>query len=220
MIHQAINLILHMDVHLNALTQFFGPWIYVILFLIIFCETGLMVTPFLPGDSLLFALGALAATENAFLHFSTLLILLIAAGILGDSVNYSIGRMIGPRIFRKEASWWFRKDHLLKTEAFYEKHGGKTIIIARFMPIIRTFAPFVAGIGQMRYGRFILFNITGAIAWVALFLSAGYYFGNIPSVKQNFHYVIFGIILVSCLPALKSLLPLREKVRMRGRDQN
>lgn len=211
MIHQAIDLILHMDVHLNHLTQFFGPWIYVILFLVIFCETGLVVTPFLPGDSLLFALGALAAIENAFLHFPTLLIVLMIAGILGDSVNYSIGRKIGPKVFRKEKSWWFRKDHLLKTEAFYEKHGGKTIILARFMPIIRTFAPFVAGIGQMRYDRFVFFNIAGAISWVALFLSAGYYFGNIPSVKQNFHYVIFGIIIVSCLPGLVHYLQSRKE---------
>ncbi|MBI2083582.1 MAG: DedA family protein [Deltaproteobacteria bacterium] len=195
-----LEIFLHLDVHLNEWLGIFGPWIYLLIFLIIFCETGLVVTPFLPGDSLLFALGAMAATEQSVLKISWLVPLLFLAAVIGDAANYSIGRRVGPRIFNRKESWWLNKKHLLATEAFYEKHGGKTIVIARFMPIIRTFAPFVAGIGIMRYRRFAIFNVTGALLWVLVFLLGGYYFGNIPGVKKNFEFVIVGIIFVSFLP--------------------
>lgn len=207
--HQFIDIILHLDTHLNQWLDLLGPWLYIVLFLIVFCETGLVATPFLPGDSLLFALGALAATPGTALELKWLMATLITAGILGDSVNYSIGKYLGPKVFR-EKSRWFRRDYLLRTEAFYEKHGGKTIVIARFMPIFRTFAPFVAGIGRMKYRRFVLFNVTGAISWVVAFLLGGYFFGNIPSVKQNFHIVILGIIVVSLIPACVEYLRARS----------
>lgn len=201
-----IDIFLHLDRHLNEWIALAGPGIYVILFLVIFCETGLVVTPFLPGDSLLFALGALAATKGAFLKLPLLLPVLIAAAVLGDAVNYFIGRRIGPRIFRSEDSRWLNRKHLLSTEAFYEKHGGKTIILARFMPIIRTFAPFVAGIGRMSWFRFSAFNVTGGVVWVLSLLLAGYYFGGIPVVKNNFEVVVAGIILISCLPLVLRFL--------------
>jgi membrane-associated protein len=177
-----------------------GLWLYVILFAVIFCETGLVVTPFLPGDSLLFAVGAISALPGCPLHPVLITALLIVAGVLGDAVNYAIGKKIGPKIFSKDTGRWLNKRHLDRTHAFYEKHGGKTIIIARFVPIIRTFAPFVAGIGKMGYARFAMFNVTGAVSWVILFIAAGYAFGNIPAVKRNFQLVIIGIILVSILP--------------------
>ena len=197
---QFMDVILHLDVHLNEWVTAFGPWIYVILFLIIFCETGLIILPFLPGDSLLFALGALTATENAFLSLPILAVSLIIAGILGDAVNYSIGRFSGPKIFSRADSFWLNKKHLAKTQAFYDKHGGKTIILARFMPIVRTFAPFVAGMGQMEYRKFAAYNVIGAVVWVLSFLFAGSFFGNLPAVKQNFHVVIFAIIIISFMP--------------------
>jgi len=196
---QLVDIILHLDVHLNEWILYFGPGIYALLFAIIFCETGLVVTPFLPGDSLLFALGALAAGDNPSLSLPVLMGSLIVAGILGDATNYAIGRYLGPKVFR-EKSWLLNRDHLLRTQAFYEKHGGKTIIMARFIPIIRTFAPFVAGIGNMVYRRFAMFNVVGAVLWVGLFLVAGYFFGNLPAVKRNFHVVIFAIIILSVLP--------------------
>lgn len=195
-----IDVMLHLDVYLVQLTQYFGPWMYLILFLIIFAETGLVVTPFLPGDSLLFAVGALTTLEGSELNFWMMMPLLIAAGVLGDATNYTIGKFSGPKVFYSETSWLLNKDHLLKTQAFYEKYGGITIIIARFMPIIRTFAPFVAGIGKMNYSRFAIYNVVGAILWVVTFLTAGYFFGNIPAVKRNFHIVIFAIIFLSILP--------------------
>ena len=200
--HQAADVVLHLDVHLNVWVAALGPWIYVLVFAIIFCETGLVVTPFLPGDSLLFALGALAATENSVLDVYGLAVLLSTAGILGDSANYAMGYRIGPRVFFSETSWWLNKAHLLRTQSFYERHGGKTIVLARFMPIIRTFAPFVAGIGAMKYSRFVLFNVVGGVAWCMSFLFAGYFFGNVPAVKQNFHIVIVAIIVISALPAM------------------
>lgn len=199
MIKQFIDVILHLDLHLNSWVLQFGPWIYLILFLIIFCETGLVVTPFLPGDSLLFALGALCAMENSALNIWPLAALLITAGIIGDAVNYSIGKMIGTKVFQSK-SRFFKQEYLIKTQDFYKKHGGKTIILARYVPIIRTFAPFVAGVGEMTYPKFFAYNIVGAITWVGIFLFAGFTFGNLPSVKQNFHIVIFGIIGVSVLP--------------------
>jgi membrane-associated protein len=197
---EIINIILHLDQHLIQWFALFGPWIYVILFLIIFCETGLVVTPFLPGDSLLFALGALASMENG-LDVWILLISLTIAGILGDTVNYHIGKYLGPKVFERE-SRFFKKKYLLETQAFYEKWGSFTIVAARFAPIARTFAPFVAGIGDMNYKKFISFNVLGAITWVFTFILAGYFFGNLPMVKRNFHIIIFGVIFVSLLPML------------------
>lgn len=193
-----IDFFVHLDKYLPIIIQSFGIWAYVVVFLVIFCETGLVVTPILPGDSLLFALGSFAALGA--LNIELLLILLCIAAIAGDTVNYTIGHFIGPKVFHFEDNRFFKKEYLSKTHQFYEKHGGKTIIIARFMPIIRTFAPFVAGIGAMTYPKFILYNIIGGIAWVGMFLLGGYFFGNIPSVKNNFTVVIIAIVIVSVLP--------------------
>lgn len=199
-IQYLIDLVLHLDVHLTELILMFGLWTYAILFLIIFAETGLVVTPFLPGDSLLFALGALAA-GGAF-HLETLMILLTLASIAGDTTNYSIGNYLGPKVFHFENSRFFNKDYLMKTHVFYEKHGGKTIILAKFLPIFRTFAPFVAGIGSMTYPRFLMFNVIGGLIWINGFLLLGFFFGNIPFVKENFGIVILAIIFISVLPAV------------------
>ena len=204
-----IDFILHLDKHLVELVAQYGTWTYAILFLIIFCETGLVVTPFLPGDSLIFAVGALAAKEALNLYWVSGL--MIVAAILGDTLNYWIGYKIGPKIFASDKSRWLNRQHLDRTHQFYEKYGGKTIIIARFMPIIRTFAPFVAGIGRMSYGRFIVYNIAGGILWIVLFIVAGYLFGNIPIVKRNFTLVIFGIIIVSVLPGVFEYLRARRR---------
>ncbi len=197
---QIIDIFLHLDVHLATLAQTLGPWLYVILFLIIFAETGLVVTPFLPGDSLLFAAGALCAIEGSGINVHLLVVLLIIAGILGDAVNYSVGRFFGPKVFASETSWLLNKKHLLKTEEFYQRHGPFTVVIARFVPIVRTFAPFVAGIGKMRYRKFFAYNVGGALAWVLSFTYGGYMFGNVPAIKRNFHIVVVGIIIVSILP--------------------
>jgi len=196
------DVITHLDQHLAAWAASMGGWLYLALFLIIFCETGLVVTPFLPGDSLLFAIGALTAVDGSPVNIAIMIPLLIVAAILGDAVNYSIGRRLGPRVFVREDSMLLNKKHLYRTQAFYEKYGGKTIIIARFVPIVRTFAPFVAGVGQMQYRRFFMFNVVGAIAWVVLFIPAGYVFGNLPFVQKQFHYVILAIIVLSVLPAV------------------
>ena len=195
-----IHLILHLDEELSALSNSLGGWLYVILFAVVFCETGLIVTPFLPGDSLLFAVGALVALPETGLSLPLMFVLLTIAAIMGDAVNYRIGRMIGPRIFRSEKSRLLNKDHLLKAQRFYERHGGKAIFLARFVPIIRTFAPFVAGAGKMNYFRFWMFNVSGGIVWVGLFLTGGYLFGNLPIVKKYFSLVMLGIIFVSMLP--------------------
>ena len=192
----------HLDRYLGAWAASMGGWLYLVLFLVIFCETGLVVTPFLPGDSLLFAVGALTALDGSPLKIAVIIPMLIIAAVLGDAVNYSIGRRIGPRVFFRENSRLLNKKHLLRTQAFYEKYGGKTIIIARFVPIVRTFAPFVAGVGQMVYRRFFAFNVVGAVAWVVLFIPAGYFFGNLPFVQKQFHYVILAIIVLSVLPAV------------------
>lgn len=184
---------------------------YVVLFLIIFCETGLVVMPFLPGDSLLFAVGALCALEESGLSLGLMIVLLLIAAILGDAVNYSIGKYLGPAVFRSDTSRLLNKKHLLHTQRFYEKHGGKTIILARFIPIVRTFAPFVAGIGNMNYSRFALFNITGACFWVIGFLGLGYVFGNMPIIKQQFHYVILAIIIISVIPAVIEVIRARQE---------
>ncbi|MBL8818330.1 MAG: DedA family protein [Planctomyces sp.] len=197
-----IDLVLHLDVHLNELSKGLGNWMYVILFAVIFCETGLIVTPFLPGDSLLFAVGALIAVEGSPLSLPLMTVLLIVAAILGDAVNYAAGRTIGPKVFRSESSRLLNRNHLLRAQAFYEKHGGKAIFLARFMPIVRTFAPFVAGVGRMNHMRFWMFNISGGICWVVMFLLAGYWFGNLPIVKRYFHLVIVGIVVVSVIPVV------------------
>ena len=199
-----IDFILHIDRHLAELTAAYGPWIYGILFLIIFCETGLVVTPFLPGDSLLFVAGAIATQDAMNIHL--MVILLIIAAVLGDAVNYSIGRFFGVRLFANPDSKIFRRRHLEITQTFYARHGGKTIILARFVPIVRTFAPFVAGMGHMPYRRFAAYNVVGAIAWVTLFSYAGYFFGNLPMVQSNLHYLIVAIIFVSILPGVIEIL--------------
>lgn len=198
-LRQAVDFFIHLDSHLTELVQSYGVWTYLILFVIVFCETGLVVTPILPGDSLLFAAGAIAAIGSLNPHL--LVLLLFVAAVLGDAVNYQIGRYIGPAVFRKEDSRFFKKAHLLKTQAFYERYGGKTIVIARFVPIIRTFAPFLAGVGKMPYSQFAIYNVAGAAAWVVIGVYAGYLFGNVPVVKENFSLVCLGIVAVSLLPA-------------------
>ncbi len=194
-----IDVFLHIDEYLKDIIIQFGPWTYLLMFLVIFAETGLMVTPFLPGDSLLFAIGAFAKT--GVLNVWWMVLLLLAAAILGDSVNYAVGHYVGPRVFSSRVPF-LKREHLERTQAFYEKHGGKTIILARFIPIIRTFAPFVAGVGSMTYGRFLMFNVVGALIWVPLFTFLGYFFGGLPFVEQNFEYVILAIIFISLLPPL------------------
>lgn len=201
---QLIDFILHVDVHLAELFREYGLWIYAILFLIIFCETGLVVTPFLPGDSLLFAAGALTVGTGIEAH--SLAALLIVAAVLGDALNYFIGKYFGAHLFKNPDSRWFKRQHLDKTHAFYEKHGGKTIIIARFVPIVRTFAPFVAGMGTMSYRRFFAYNVIGGMAWVLSFVYAGHFFGNLPLVRKNFTLLIFAIIGVSLLPIVIEFL--------------
>lgn len=195
-----IDLFIHLDKHISLVLQMFGGWTYLIVFLIIFCETGLVVTPILPGDSLLFGLGTFAAKGD--LDPWLLIVLLSIAAILGDTVNYAVGKFVGPKIFHKDDVRFFKKEYLDRTHRFYEKHGGKTIIIARFIPIIRTFAPFVAGIGAMTYTRFIIYNIVGGITWISSFVLGGYYFGNLPFVKNNFTLVIIAIIIISVLPGV------------------
>jgi len=202
-----IDLFLHLDTHLGQLISQYGTWTHLILFLIVFCETGLVVTPFLPGDSLLFAAGTFAALGA--LDLWLLVLLLIIAAIAGDTVNYWIGAYIGPRAFRGDIRF-LRKEYLDRTHAFYEKHGGKTIILARFVPIIRTFAPFVAGVGAMSYPKFIVYNVAGAVLWVGLFVVGGYFFGNIPVVRENFTLVILAIIAISVLPIAVEALRARR----------
>ena len=199
-----VDVILHLDQHLLVLVQNYGAWIYGILFIILFCETGLVVTPFLPGDSLLFVAGAIAGAGSMNVHL--LVVLLLAAAVLGDSLNYAIGHYIGPKVFRFDDSWLFKKAYVERTHRFFERHGGKTIVLARFVPIIRTYAPFVAGIGAMDYRRFLLFNVAGAVLWVASLTYAGYFFGNLPAVKNNLSLVILGIIVLSISPGIVELL--------------
>jgi len=197
---EIIEWILHLDKHLAEFADQLGPWFYGLLFAIIFGETGLVIAPFLPGDSLLFAVGALAASQPDSLSIAVLLPLLIVAAIIGDAVNYAIGKWVGPQIFRKETGWLLNKNHLLRAQAFYDKHGAKAIVLARFLPILRTFAPFVAGIGGMQYRRFWLYNVVGGVAWVSLFLIGGYAFGTRPFVKDRFPLVILAIVVISALP--------------------
>ena len=195
-----IDIVLHLDKHLQALIASHGTWVYLILFLIIYCETGLVVTPFLPGDSLLFVSGALAATGAMDVHL--LAALLVVASFMGDNTNYWVGRFVGPKVFSRQGSLLFNPRHLEYTQGFYARHGGKTIIIARFVPIVRTFAPFVAGIGRMLVPRFMSFAIVGALLWIGSLVYAGYFFGNIPWVKNNLSLVIIGIVFLSILPGI------------------
>jgi membrane-associated protein len=213
LIQQAVDFVLHFadEGARNALAQSMGGWLYLVLFLIIFCETGLVVTPVLPGDSLLFAVGALAAGTNSPISLPWLLLLLMAAAVAGDAVNYLLGYHVGPKVFNSEKSRLFNKKHLLRTHEFYEKYGGKTIILARFIPIIRTFAPFVAGIARMEYRRFCVYNITGGVTWVLAFLLGGYYLGTAEYVKRNFHIVIVAIIIISVMPAVIEYILARRR---------
>jgi membrane-associated protein len=199
LVSTAVDLFMHVDRHLADVAMAYGLWIYALLFLIVFLETGVVVTPLLPGDSLLFATGALAGA--GVLDVGTALGLMSAAAILGDNMNYAIGRTIGPRVF-SEQSRWFKREYLLRTQAFYQKHGGKTVVIARFVPIVRTFTPFVAGVGRMRYPRFLAFDVAGGLAWVWSFGLLGYFFGNRPVVKENFGLAIIAVIVISILPAV------------------
>ena len=204
-----IDLFLHLDKHLSVVIQTYGTWTYLLLFFVIFMETGFVVTPFLPGDSLLFAAGTFASPAlGSVLNIWLLYFLLIGAAFIGDTVNYWIGHFIGPRAFSGEIRF-LKKEYLERTEAFYQKHGGKTIVLARFVPIIRTFAPFVAGVGKMSYIHFISYNILGGIAWVTLFTWGGYFFGNLPFVKENFSFVVLAIIFLSILPAIIEILKSR-----------
>jgi membrane-associated protein len=198
LIAQFVDIVLHLDKHLVWVVQNYGTYVYAILFVIIFCETGLVVTPFLPGDSLLFVAGTLAATGHMEVH--GLAAALAAASLLGDNTNYWIGRFTGPRIFRSHEARLLNRAHLDRTRIFYERHGGKTIVIARFMPIVRTFAPFVAGIGRMHYGQFVAYSLAGSVFWISFFVYGGYLFGNVPFIKQNLTWFIIGIVIVSVMP--------------------
>ena len=206
-----IDLVLNLDHHLQVLVTSYGGWIYLILFLIIFCETGLVITPFLPGDSLLFVAGAVAAGGGMDIH--TLFAVLAVASFMGDNTNYWIGRYAGPRLFRRERSLLLNPAHLERTSRFYQKHGGKTVLIARFVPIVRTFAPFVAGMGRMAYNRFVLYAFAGAILWIGSLSYAGYFFGNLPLVRENLSLVIIGIVVLSILPGIIEFV--RARVRRR-----
>jgi len=204
-----IEFVLHLDQHLSYILESCGVWCYLLFFVIIFAETGLVVTPFLPGDSLLFALGTFAATGS--LKAAWLFVVLSAAAVLGDSANYAIGKYFGLMILKREGAWFLKKEHIERTHRFYEKYGAKTIVLARFVPIVRTFAPFIAGVGKMTYLRFFSYNVIGGILWVALFLFGGFFFGNIPVIKRNFTLTIFAIIIISILPAVIEVI--KEKRR-------
>ncbi len=206
-----IDIVRHLDKYLDQITQQYGTMTYAILALIVFCETGLVVTPFLPGDSLLFAAGAVAVRDNSGLNVVLLGLILIAAAIAGDTVNYHVGKAIGPRVMKSETSRFFNKKHLDKTHKFFEKYGAKTIILCRFVPIVRTFAPFVAGAGAMTYSRFILYNVVGAVAWVVLMMGAGVVFGQTEVVKKHFELVVIGIVLLSVAPMVLEWLKSRKK---------
>jgi len=212
-ITSALDIFLHLDEHLNTWAGTLGPWLYVVLFVVIFCETGLVVTPFLPGDSLLFAIGALVSIEGSPLSLPGVLVLLWVAAVLGDAVNYAVGHFVGPKVFSSPRSWLLNPDHVRRTHEFYERHGGKTIFLARFVPIVRTFAPFIAGIGEMSYRQFAMWNVTGALVWVGGLVLAGYFFGRIPLVQQNFETVILAIIAVSVMPLVAEWLRARRRRR-------
>ena len=205
-----IDFILHIDTHLVTLSANYGIWIYAILFLIIFCETGLVVTPFLPGDSLLFASGAVVAASAGALNIHVMVMILLLAAVLGDAVNFVVGKYFGEKLFAQPDSRIFKPEYLTKTHDFYAKYGGKTIILARFVPIVRTFAPFVGGMGKMHYGQFVRYNIIGGIAWVASLTYLGYFFGNLEVVKNNFGKVVIGIIVMSLMPMVFEILKMRK----------
>lgn len=214
--HEILNIILHLTQHLSAFVSAYGVWAYVILFFIIFCETGLVVTPFLPGDTLLFAAGALAGSGALNIHL--LFVLLFLAALFGDNVNYGVGRTLGHKLFQNNNSKIFKKSYLEKAHHFYQKYGGKTIIIARFLPIFRTFVPFVAGLARMQYKRFIGFSVCGALLWVGVVSYLGFWFGNIPEVRHNFVYVIFAIIVISILPALFEYFRAKRRLNLPRKD--
>jgi membrane-associated protein len=215
---QLVEFGLHLDKNLADMADTYGLWLYAVVFLVVFCETGLVVTPFLPGDSLLFAFGMLAAREGSHLDVWLAAVLLIAAAIAGDGLNYWIGFFLGPKVFHYDDSWLLNKKYLLRAHEFYERHGGKTIVLARFIPIMRTFAPFVAGIARMGYVRFWQFNCVGGAAWVLLFLFGGYFFGNIPVIKTNFHFVIVAIVVISVMPMVVEWILARRRLLAAGRE--
>jgi membrane-associated protein len=206
---QITDIIIHFDKYLYVVIQQCGTWSYALLFLVIFAETGLVITPFLPGDSLLFVVGALAA--SGYFNVASLFVILVLAAVIGDGVNYAVGKFFGVHILRKFEDRIIKKEHIEKTHRFYEKYGGKTIVIARFIPIVRTFAPFVAGIGSMTYSRFFIYNVAGGLLWVAIFVFGGFYFGNIPIVRKNFSLVVFLIIILSIMPAVIEAIRHRRK---------
>jgi membrane-associated protein len=210
LLHSLVDVVLHLDRHLNEWAGLLGPWLYLVVFAVVFAETGLVVTPFLPGDSLLFAIGALASIDGSPLRIELLLLLLFAAAVLGDAANYAIGKALGPRVFSREESWLLNKEHLVRTHQFYERHGGKAVFLARFVPIVRTFAPFVAGIGSMAYARFAMWNVSGAFVWVTGLTLAGFFFGRIDIVQRNFEVVIFAIIGLSLVPIVVEALRARR----------
>jgi membrane-associated protein len=217
-ISSLVDFVLHLDTHLSHILQDFGPWCYLLFFAVIFAETGLVVTPFLPGDSLIFALGTFAA--GGFPNIGLVFVVLAAAAILGDSANYAIGKYFGSLILRKQGAWFLKKEHIDRTHRFYERYGAKTIVLARFVPIVRTFAPFVAGVGKMSYAKFLTYNMAGGILWIAAFVFGGYFFGNIPVVKENFAIVIFAIIIISILPAvIEYVREMRRKSNERGPEK-
>ena len=213
-----IDFVLHMDEQLPNIIQSIGIWTYLALFAVIFIETGVVIMPFLPGDSLLFATGAIAANPANAINPLLMYVLLAVAAVLGDTANYWIGHFIGPKVFSSN-SRWFKREYLERTQAFYEKHGGKTIFLARFIPIIRTFAPFVAGVGKMRYSYFISYNVFGGIVWTGLFLGAGYFFGSLPFVQKNFELIILAIIIVSVLPAVFEVIKERRSNKTTSSNQ-
>ena len=215
MIRNFIDFFLHLDVHLGSVLQSYGSWCYLLFFIVIFAETGLVVTPFLPGDSLLFALGALAAGGS--INVWWLYIILAIAAVLGDSANYAIGKYFGDIILKHQGKWFLKKEHIDRTHQFYEKYGAKTIVIARFVPIVRTFAPFIAGDGKMTYAKFFSYNIIGGIAWITLFVFGGYLFGNVPVIKRNFTIVILAIIILSVLPVVYEVI--RQKMQNQENDR-
>lgn len=213
-----LDYFLHLDVHLQAFVENYGLWVYFLLFAIIFAETGLVITPFLPGDSLLFAAGAIAATSGDNLNIWAVSGVLVLAAVLGDAVNYAVGHLVGPRVFRAHdrTSFWHRllnRDHLMQAHEFFERHGGKAVILGRFVPIVRTFVPFVAGCGSMSYAQFAIYNVVGALIWVGVCVGAGYGFGNVPIVKENFELVVVGIVVVSAMPIVWSYVANRLKKR-------
>lgn len=213
LIGNPVDFVLHLDRHLNYVMENFGLWCYLLFFVIIFAETGLVVTPFLPGDSLLFALGTFAAA--GFPDVVWLFLVLSAAAILGDSSNYAIGKYFGSMILKRQGAWFLKKEHVDRTHRFYEKYGAKTIVLARFVPIVRTFAPFIAGLGRMSYFRFFAYNVVGGVLWIAAFIFGGFFFGNIRIIRENFTFTIFAIILISILPPVIEVL--KEKKRTPGR---